>query len=102
MFNLLPGTMITRQKLRVVTPGGAGHLGRLLAHHFHGCGHAVTILTRHASAAGAVPWRVVQWNGRDPGDWAQELDGADVVINLAGRSVNCRYSAANRREIKES
>lgn len=49
-----------------------------------------------------MPWRTVCWNGRDLGAWAAELDGADVVINLAGRSVNCRYTDANRREIKES
>ena len=88
--------------LRIVIPGGTGHLGRLLARHFHGCGHTVTVLARHAAVAGSVPWRILAWNGCDLGDWVQELDGADVVINLAGRSVNCRYTAANRREIKES
>ncbi|MDP9107316.1 MAG: hypothetical protein M3N49_15480, partial [Candidatus Eremiobacteraeota bacterium] len=36
------------------------------------------------------------------GSWAAELEGADVVIGLAGRSVNCRYTAANRREILTS
>jgi uncharacterized protein len=90
------------RQLRIVIPGGAGQLGGVLARHFHASGHAVTVLTRHRVAASAVPWRVVQWNGRDAGNWVQELDGADVVINLAGRSVNCRYTAANRREIKES
>lgn len=45
---------------------------------------------------------MVQWNGRDQGSWAQEIEGADLVINLAGRSVNCRYNARNRREITES
>jgi uncharacterized protein (TIGR01777 family) len=45
---------------------------------------------------------MVHWSGHDLGAWAESLDGADVVINLAGRSVNCRYNAANRREIKHS
>jgi uncharacterized protein (TIGR01777 family) len=45
---------------------------------------------------------VVAWDGATPGPWSRELDGADVVINLTGRTVNCRYSAANRREILES
>jgi len=49
-----------------------------------------------------APWTTVAWDGLHSGDWARELDGADVVINLAGRSVNCRYNAANRPEIKES
>ena len=59
-------------------------------------GHSVVIMSRRASAA---PWRMVQWDARSLGDWVTELDGADVVINLAGRSVNCRYNAANRRAI---
>src|SRR5262249_51989606 len=44
----------------------------------------------------------VAWDAETVGDWAAEVDGADVVINLAGRSVNCRYNSANRKEIKES
>jgi len=83
----------------VVIPGGAGHLGRILAGHLHFKGNSVTVLSR----SGAVePWPVVSWNGTDLDDWARELEGADVVINLAGRSVNCRYTAGNRREILES
>jgi uncharacterized protein len=85
--------------LRIVIPGGTGQVGQVLARHFHAQGHAVTVLARHIRPA---PWRVVEWNGRDLGAWVQEIDGADVVINLAGRSVNCRYTAANRREILES
>jgi hypothetical protein len=45
---------------------------------------------------------VVGWDGRTPGDWSEEIDGADAVINLAGRSVNCRYTPSNRRSILES
>ena len=59
----------------------------------------VVVLSRTAATE---LWRVVAWDARTLGDWAAEVDGADVVINLAGRSVNCRYSAANRRAILES
>ena len=48
------------------------------------------------------PWRVVAWDGATLGTWQSEIDGCDVVINLAGRSVNCRYTAANREEILQS
>jgi uncharacterized protein len=48
------------------------------------------------------PWRVVEWDGQTLGGWRNEIDASDVVINLAGRSVNCRYNAANRAEILES
>ena len=90
---------LPQRPLRVVIPGGAGHLGRILAGHLHSKGNSVTVLSR----SGAVePWPVVSWNGTDLDDWARELEGADAVINLAGRSVNCRYTAGNRREILES
>lgn len=85
--------------MKIVIPGGSGQVGQVLAAHFHGAGHAVTALSRRPVSA---PWRTVAWNGRDPGDWCGEVDGADVVINLAGRSVNCRYNQRNRREILES
>jgi uncharacterized protein len=85
--------------LRVVVPGGSGYLGRLIARHFHKLGHHVTVLSRTPKAA---PWRVVLWDGENSGRWIGELDRADVLINLAGRSVDCRYSAQHRREILES
>lgn len=49
-----------------------------------------------------APWRTERWNPADVLGWAHELDGVDVVINLAGRSVNCRYTPENRREIMRS
>lgn len=60
----------------------------------------MVVLSRGAAAG--TGWRVVPWDGRTLGDWAAEIDGADVVINLAGRSVNCRYHTKNRREIMDS
>lgn len=85
--------------LRIVIPGGTGQIGQMLARHFFQQGHSVTVLARHIAPA---PWRTVQWSGYDLGNWAVEVDGADVVINLAGRSVNCRYTERNRRRIFDS
>ena len=82
--------------MTIVIPGGTGQIGRILARHFHGQGHTVKAIARHPAPA---PWQTFVWNGRDLGPWARELDGADLVINLAGRSVNCRYTRANRRAI---
>jgi uncharacterized protein (TIGR01777 family) len=85
----------------IVIAGGSGFLGRALAAHFHERGYAITILTRSpkASANGA---REIGWDASKVGDWARELDGATAVINLVGRSVNCRYHERNRKLILES
>ena len=85
--------------MRIVIPGGTGQLGNLLARSFRADGHDVVVLSRRPAAA---PWRVVEWDARTLGRWTSELDGADVVVDLAGRSVNCRYTPDNRREIIDS
>lgn len=85
--------------MKIVIPGGSGHCGTLLARAFHDRGDEVVVLSRTPRPA---PWRTVQWNAKTLGPWREEIDGAQAVINLAGRSVNCRYGAANRREIMES
>lgn len=84
---------------RIVIPGGSGRVGLVLARHFHTKGDAVTVLSRKPRVEA---WPVIEWNGQDLGPWAKTLDGADVVINLAGRNVDCRYTEANRREIMDS
>jgi uncharacterized protein (TIGR01777 family) len=78
--------------MRIVIPGGSGQVGRILARHFHAQGHTVTVFSRTPQPA---PWRVRPWNATD-------LAQSDVCINLAGRSVNCRYTPANRRAIYDS
>jgi uncharacterized protein len=85
--------------MKVVIPGGTGQVGTLLARALSGGGHEVVVLSCNPGKTG---WRVVGWDAETLGDWAAEIDGADVVINLAGRSVNCRYTAENRRLIKDS
>jgi len=85
--------------MKIVIPGGSGQMGHILARYFHARGHAVTVFSRSPRPA---PWRVVGWDGLTPGGWIADLERSDVCINLAGRSVNCRYTAANRRSIQES
>jgi uncharacterized protein len=82
--------------MKIVIPGGNGHLGTLLTNHFREAGHQVVILSRNVEA------HAVLWDGRTLGDWANVIDGADVVINLAGRSVDTRYSPAKKAEIIQS
>jgi uncharacterized protein (TIGR01777 family) len=85
--------------MKIVIPGGTGAVGTALTRHFNGAGDEVVVLSRSPRPA---PWRVVGWDGQSIGDWANEVDGADLVINLAGRSVNCRYTPANREAILRS
>jgi uncharacterized protein len=85
--------------VRIVIPGGSGQVGTILARALHRDGHDVVVLSRQPRPQ---PWRVVHWDGATLGPWRSEIDRADVVINLAGRSVNCRYGAAHRREILQS
>lgn len=84
--------------MRIVIPGGTGQLGGLLARHFTSAGHDVTLIARSRASS----YHTVIWNARDLGGWCECLAGADVLINLAGRNVNCRYTAANRLSILDS
>jgi uncharacterized protein (TIGR01777 family) len=86
--------------MKVLIPGGSGHIGTILARAFHERGDEVIVLSR--TPTNTLPWRVVQWDGETRGDWAAEFNGAQVVINLAGQSVNCRYTSENRRNIIDS
>lgn len=85
--------------MKIILPGGSGQVGTLLARALHGEGHEVVVLSRQPRA---TPWRCLPWDGEKLGAWVVELDGADAVINLAGRNVNCRYHARQRREIMDS
>lgn len=83
-------------KRRMVIAGGSGFLGRLVEKYFLALGWEVIVLSRRPRA------RDVYWDGRSIGEWAKTLNGAEAIINLAGRSVNCRYGPKNRQEILES
>src|SRR5215218_6647973 len=88
-------------KGRVVLAGGTGFLGRALAEAFARAGYEPVVLTRRVKRRGARV-RQVEWDGRTVGPWARELEGAAAVVNLAGRSVDCRHTPRHRREIVES
>ncbi len=82
----------------MVIAGGNGFLGSHLRRHFQALGYRVVIISR-SEAAGPDN---VRWDAHTPGPWAAELEGADVLVNMAGRTVDCRYTDSNRREIMAS
>ena len=77
--------------MKIVIPGGSGQVGQILARHFYARGDTVTILSRVPHTA---PWRVLPWDGLNPGPWIAELEQSDLCINPAGRSLNSRYNRA--------
>ncbi|HEU5025784.1 MAG TPA: TIGR01777 family oxidoreductase [Spirillospora sp.] len=83
--------------MKLVIPGGTGQVGTVLDRALTAAGHEVVILTRRPARE-----RELAWDGRTLGPWAAAVDGADAVINLAGRSVSCRYTPANLREMMDS
>lgn len=86
---------------QVVLAGGSGFLGRTLAQTLLAEGYDVAVLTRSPRRNGG-PVRFAQWDGTTVGDWASLLENARAVINLTGKSVNCRYTPVARAEILNS
>jgi uncharacterized protein (TIGR01777 family) len=83
--------------MKIVIPGGTGQVGAILNRALTAAGHEVVVLTRRPKRD-----REVRWDGETLGPWAAAIDGSDVVVNLAGRSVNCRYTSANLQAMMDS
>lgn len=82
--------------MRLVIPGGTGQIGNFLARELRDQGHEVFVIGR------SVEDPALRWDGRSDGPWMEVIDGAHAVVNLAGRSVNCRYHWANLNEMMNS
>ena len=83
--------------MKIVIPGGTGQVGAILDRALTAAGHDVVVLTRRPTRD-----REVRWDGETLDQWATVIDGSDIVINLAGRSVSCRYTPANLRAMMDS
>lgn len=81
----------------ILIAGGSGFLGTALRNHFENKGHQVSVLSRNASAP-----HEIQWDGKTLDAWAKAIEQADIVINLCGKNVNCRYTKKNRTAILNS
>ncbi len=86
---------------KIILAGGSGFIGNFLKEYFRPLATEVIILSRNKKAPeGNVHY--LQWDGKTPGPWQQRLEGAEMLINLAGKSVNCRYTEKNKKEIFDS
>lgn len=94
----------------IVIAGGSGFIGMQLAERWIK-DNRVTILTRSVKDGADNTYgqkeqvsgvQMVKWDGKNLGDWTTALEGCDLLLNLAGRSVNCRYNAKNKAEIMQS
>ncbi len=83
--------------MNVVVFGGTGHMGAALRRHLDSERFRLTIVTRSPKTA-----EYVVWDGKNLGPWTEALEATDVVINLAGRRVHCRYKEVNLREMMVS
>jgi len=88
-------------KPRIVLAGGSGFIGQSLSPFLLSKNYELIVLTRAESDhRGAV--RNVHWDGKTLDDWLEFVNGAFAVVNLTGRSINCRHTPENRREIIDS
>ena len=93
--------ILQRIMKKIVIAGGTGFLGQLLSKNFLKQDFEVVVLTRkHVEDQHGI--RYVKWDGRLFGSWTRELEGADVLINLNGKSVDCRYTEANKQAIYDT
>jgi uncharacterized protein (TIGR01777 family) len=86
---------------KVILAGGSGYLGTLLADFFSKRAKEVIVLARGMSKSHRNI-RFIKWDAINPGSWITELENADLLINLAGKNVNCRYTAESKTEIYQS
>lgn len=86
---------------KIVLAGGSGYLGEVLIKHFRKRAEEIVVLSRGGEKK-KKNVRYVHWDGKTCGSWAKELERADILINLAGKNVNCRYIEKNREEILNS
>ncbi|MET0262768.1 MAG: NAD-dependent epimerase/dehydratase family protein, partial [Rariglobus sp.] len=86
--------------MKMILAGGSGQVGQMLQRAWTRAGHECVVLTRRPMKNATT--RSVHWDGQTLGAWTNEIETADVVVNLAGRSVNCRYTEANLEQMMRS
>jgi uncharacterized protein (TIGR01777 family) len=83
---------------KLIIAAGTGFLGQVLVNHFKDKFEEIVILTRGKSKT-IDGIQYVNWNAKNFSGWEKELENATILINLAGKSVDCRYTEKNKKEI---
>ncbi|WP_293304384.1 TIGR01777 family oxidoreductase [Pedobacter sp. UBA5917] len=86
---------------KIVLAGGNGYLGNVLAKYFSQVADEVIILARKPKADNGNI-KTLLWDGKTMGDWVNNLSGTNLLVNLCGKNVNCRYTEQNKKEIFDS
>ncbi|OXA75296.1 epimerase, partial [Flavobacterium branchiophilum] len=86
---------------KIVIAGGTGFLGKVLQKYYYESTNEIVILTRGQSTVDSKI-KYVNWDAKTFSGWEKHLEGADVLINLTGKSVDCRYTEANKKIILNS
>lgn len=87
--------------MKIVIAGGTGFLGKELVHFFEDRNYELVVLTRSENRSnGNIHF--LQWDGKTMNSWVKSLIGSDIIINLTGKSVDCRYTEENKKEIMRS
>ncbi|MFL9833794.1 TIGR01777 family oxidoreductase [Chryseobacterium terrae] len=83
--------------MKIIIAAGTGFLGKNLEKYFTEKGNEVYILTRNPNRKNEI-----YWDAKTLGEWKNLLENSDILINLAGKSVDCRYTEKNKKEIYDS
>ncbi len=88
-------------KPKIIIPGGKGFIGTYVSEYFFKKGYEVFVLTRkQAMTKNGITY--LHWDGKTLGDWAKSFENAKLILNLTGKSVDCRYHQRNRKAILDS
>jgi uncharacterized protein (TIGR01777 family) len=87
-------------KSKIVIAGGSGFIGQELANYFKNKFQVIVLTRGNNKVSDGITY--INWDAKSLGNWANELEGAEALINLTGKSVNCRYNEANKTEIYAS